>query len=175
VDVALAVLLEDRYEQFRAAVAAAEAAARRAAAARLWGGGAGEDGAAGLTPGVGAPPPTAHQPSSPLAGLSPEGRAAAVAGRLGGLRAAAGALAVSAWLFGRAASGVGAGAQQQQQQRTALLALPAPAGAVCAPVQPADGGAQHAADAVVVVRPPSAALWRLVAAAAGALRGGRVE
>lgn len=157
-DVALAVLLEDKYEAFRAAVAAADAAARKAAAARLWG--AGVEGEAAFTGKA-----TPAKPS-PLAGLSPEARAAVVADRLGRLGGAACALAVSGWVLG----GLGRPAAAGEAVPAACPALPAPAGSMCEPVPAVDGAAAPAT--ISMVRPPSTALWRLVAAAAGALRGG---
>ena len=157
-DVALAVLLEDRYEAFRAAVAEHERAQRAAAAQRLWGSDAPDaHGAAAL---AGRPPAREQQYPSPLAGLTPEARAAVVADRLATLGSAIGALVVSSWVVGSGAAAPCVPAAAQPRQ---VLALPLPEGAACVSLGEADGGDAE--------QPVAGPLWRRLAWAAGALRG----
>lgn len=177
VDVALAVLLEDRYDAFRAAVAAHEKAVRAAAAARLWGPGPGaggeglHDSSAALAgragrPQAGGAPPGPPHPPSPLAGLSPEGRAAAVADRLAGLGGAVGALLASTWAL-EAVAATAAGRCDGQPVAVRALLAPPP-GSVCEAWPGEEGEGEGEAGTAA-----SGPLWRRLAWAAGALRGGR--
>ena len=141
-----------------------ERAQRAAAAARLWGAdGVPEglaSGGAALVGGARPPAQAPPLPPSPLAGLSPEARAAAVADRLARLGAAVGALVVSAWAIG------GAAAARCADEKPAVRGLlPPPAGSVCESLPQ---------DAKAAQPPPSFSgpLWRRLAWAAGALRGG---